>query len=49
MEDIGDFWDAHSLADYEDQLREVEFEVRAPRRHRIALDPDVYTQIEAQA
>jgi hypothetical protein len=27
----------------------VTFEVRAPRRHRIALDPDVYTQIEAQA
>ncbi len=49
VEEIGDFWDTHSLADYEDQLQEVDFEVRAQRRHRIALDPDVYTQIEAQA
>ena len=49
LEEIGDFWDTHSLADYADQIHEVEFEVRAPRRQRIALDPDVYSQIEAQA
>jgi predicted nucleic acid-binding protein len=49
IEEIGDFWDTHSLADYEDHIQEVEFEVRAPRRHRISLDPDVYTQIAAQA
>lgn len=49
LEEIGDFWDTHSLADYADEIHEVEFEVRAPRRHRIALDPEVYAQIEAQA
>ncbi len=49
LEEIGDFWDTHSLADYWDQTHEVEFEIRVPRRRRIALDPDVYAQIEAQA
>jgi hypothetical protein len=49
VEEIGEFWDTHSLADYADQIHEVDFEVRAQRRHRITLDPDLYTQIEAQA
>jgi len=48
-EEIGDFWDTHSLADYWDQTHEVEFEVRAKRRRRVTLDPDVYTRIEAEA
>ncbi len=47
--EIADFWDTHSLADYWDQTHEVEFEVRATRRHRVALDPDIYTRLEAQA
>lgn len=49
LEEIGEFWDTHSLADYWDQTREVEFEVRALRRRRITLDPQVYSEIEAQA
>ena len=49
LEEIADFWDTHSLDDYWDQTQEAEFEVRARRRHRITLDPDVYTQIETQA
>jgi len=32
LEEIADFWDAHSLANYWDQIHEVEFEVRAKRR-----------------
>jgi len=48
-EEIGDFWDTHSLADYWDQTHEVEFEVRANRRRRVTLDPDVYAQVEVQA
>lgn len=48
-EEIADFWDAHSLADYWDQTHEVEFEIRAKRRRRVTLDPQVYTRIEAQA
>lgn len=48
-EEISDFWDSHSLADHWDQTHEVEFEVRAQRRRRVALDPDIYEQLEEQA
>ena len=46
-EEIGQFWDDHSLADHWDETREVQFEVRAQRR--IALDPEVYARLEQQA
>ena len=49
MEEIGNFWDTHSLDDYWDQTQEADFELRAHRRRRITLDPDVYVRIEAQA
>ena len=49
LEEIADFWDKHSLADYWDQTREVEFELRVTRRRRVTLDPDVYSWVEAQA
>ena len=49
LEEIGEFWDSHSLADYWDQTHEVSFEVRAQRRRRVTIDPEVYSQIEAQA
>ena len=48
-EDVGVFWDTHSLSDHWDQTREVAFEMRVQRRRRVTLDPEVYTQIEAQA
>jgi hypothetical protein len=48
-EEIGDFWDAHSLADYWDQTREVEFEVRAKRRRRVTIAPEIYTRIANEA
>ena len=46
-EEIGEYWDSHSLADHWDQTYEVEFEIRAP--HRITLDPEVYARLEEQA
>ncbi|MFQ5340676.1 MAG: CopG family antitoxin [Anaerolineae bacterium] len=49
VDEIADFWDTHSLADYWDQTDEVEFEVRAKRRRRITLDPDIYMDIESYA
>jgi hypothetical protein len=49
IKDIAEFWDTHSLADYWDQTHEVEFQVRAQRRRRVTLDPDVYAKIEAHA
>ena len=32
LEEIAEFWDTHSLADYWDQTYEVEFEIRAPKK-----------------
>lgn len=49
IEGIAEFWDTHSLADYWDQTYEVEFEVRARRRRRVTLDPDVYASVTMQA
>ncbi len=48
-EEIGEFWDTHSLADYWDHTKEAEFEVRAKRMRRVTLDPDVYARVEAEA
>ena len=45
LEEIGEFWDNHSLADYWDQTKEVEFEIRATRRHRATIDPELYKKI----
>ena len=49
LEEIADFWDAHSLDDYWDQTHEVDFELRIKRRHRVTLAPEIYDQIEVQA
>lgn len=34
-EDIGEFWDTHSLADYWDETHEVEFQVNLKSRQDI--------------
>ena len=49
MEEIAEYWDSHSLADHWDETEEVPVEVRAERRRRITLAPEVYAKIEAQA
>jgi hypothetical protein len=49
LDEIADFWDTHSLADYWEQTEEVEFEVRARRRRRITLAPELYERVEMQA
>ena len=46
LEDIANFWETHSLDDFWDQTHEVEFTVRAKRRRRIVLDPEVYAKIQ---
>jgi len=45
LEEIGEFWDNHSLADYWDQTKEVEFKIRATKRHRTTIDPELYKKI----
>lgn len=49
LEEIADFWDTHSLADYRDQTHEVEFAVTAKRRRRVTLDSEIYEQLETLA
>ena len=49
MEEIGEYWDSHSLADHWDDTEEVDIEVRAERRRRVTLEPELYSQIESQA
>jgi hypothetical protein len=49
LEEIGEFWDTHSLDDHWDETREVEFEVRAKQRKRITLEPQIYKQLELEA
>jgi CopG antitoxin of type II toxin-antitoxin system len=49
LEEIADFWDSHSLDDYWDQTHEVEFDIRAKRRRRVTLDPDIYEHVAVQA
>lgn len=49
LEEIAEFWDTHSLADYWGQTHEVEFTVRATRRPRVTLDPDLFIRIETEA
>lgn len=48
-EEIGEFWDNHSLADHWDHMQEVEFEVRAQRPRRVVVDPDLYERLAEQA
>ncbi|MCX7044240.1 MAG: CopG family antitoxin [Candidatus Sumerlaeota bacterium] len=47
--ETGAFWDTHSLADHWDKTQEVSFEVRATRRRRVTIDPDIYNQVESFA
>lgn len=47
-ETIGAFWDSHSL-ESSPSVREVRFEVHARPRHRVILDPELYSQLESEA
>ena len=49
VEEISEFWDTHSLADYWDQTREVDVEILAQRRRRVVIDPEVYERLSQLA
>lgn len=49
LEEIAEFWDTHSLDDYWDETHEAEFEIRAARRRRVTLEPEVYADVEVEA
>lgn len=50
-EEIAEFWDTHSLADYWEQTEPVEFELdpQARRRYLAALDPELLQRIQKLA
>ena len=50
-EEIADFWDTHSLADYWEQTEPVEFEIdpNARRRYLVALDPGLLQRAQKLA
>jgi hypothetical protein len=50
LEEIAEFWDTHSTADYFDRTEEVHFEVDLGKeRHPIYLLPELLEQLESQA
>ena len=49
IEELGEYWDAHSLADHWGDTRKASFIVRATRRSRVTIDPAVYGQLETLA
>ena len=49
-EDIGEFWDTHSLADYWDQTNAVNFQVNLKSKHHlIPVEREIAEQINAYA
>jgi hypothetical protein len=50
-EEMAEFWDTHSLADYWDQTEPAEFEISpdARRRYLVAVDPDVLRRVQRVA
>ena len=49
-EEIGEFWDTHSLADYWDETNEVDFQVNLKSKHNlIPVEPEIAEQIQVQA
>lgn len=48
-EEMGEFWDTHSIKDYEDQIYEVDFNVIKPVRHTIALKREEYERAKSVA
>lgn len=50
-EEIAEFWDTHSIADYWDQTEPAKFEISPDVRRRfvVAVDPDVLARIQRLA
>lgn len=50
-EEMGEFWDTHSLADYWDQTEPAEFEIseQARRRYMVRIDREVLNRVQRLA
>ena len=46
-EEVGEFWDTHSLADYWDETNEVDFQVNLKSKHNlIPVEREIAEQIQ---
>jgi predicted HicB family RNase H-like nuclease len=45
IEEAAEFWDSHSLADYWHETKEVQIDVRATRKQRVALASELAKQV----
>jgi hypothetical protein len=45
IEEAAEFWDSHILADYWDETKEAQIEVRAVRKQRVALASELAKQV----
>jgi len=47
LEEAAEFWDTHDSADYEEYMRDVEFDIDIKRRtYLISLDGELYRKVE---
>ena len=50
LEEAAEFWDTHDTVDYEQFMRDVEFEVDLkPRTHLVTIEGRVYDRVRAVA
>lgn len=50
LEEAAEFWDTHDSADYEEYMRDVEFDVDIKRRtYLVSLDDSLYRKVQAIA
>ncbi len=50
IEEIIEFWDTHSTADYEDEMEEVSFDIELQEEvFTVALVPELVTPLQLQA
>jgi hypothetical protein len=47
--EIADYWDSHSLDDSWDDGHDASFELRAQRRHRVTLSPEIHARLNKEA
>ena len=50
LEEAAEFWDTHDTVDYEEFMRDVEFDVDLkPRTHLVTIEGRVYDRVRAVA
>ena len=48
-QEIAEYWDSHSLDEGWEEGHDVSFELRAQRRRRVMLSPEIYARLAKEA